>query len=89
MKKEITICDRCGKELMSAADIRYSSLDYRHWDLCHECRVIFDNASKEIKELNAEYVEKQNEVFKKYGIKTREEEREEWEKYRESLKEEG
>lgn len=66
MRKTITICDKCGKDL--GEDQRLFFYDTQAFDFCDECYKEMENFKKEIAIARQEWNQKENEIIKKYNI---------------------
>ena len=67
MKKEIILCDNCGKELKDMEKIKIG-FDMYYLDVCDECRDLIKNAREEIKKLEEEFDENKKRIIVRYGL---------------------
>lgn len=67
MKKEITVCDECGK-ILEKEEIQVFSFNFYFFDLCDKCYKKKNGLKEEFEALDKEYDKKRKELCKKYSV---------------------
>lgn len=67
MRKEITVCDECGK-ILEREEIKGFNFEFYFFDLCDECYKKKNGLKEEFETLNKDYDKKRKELYKKYSI---------------------
>lgn len=67
MRKEIIVCDECGK-MLEKEGVQGFSFEFYFFDLCDECYKKKNGLKEEFNTLNEDYDKKRKEIYEKYSI---------------------